>query len=397
MVSAYYILTSLSYLAIVAVSLYAYAAWRREKIQDSLSNCFGIFGSLFALPALMNLIWAFSILEPTAEDALLINGSFYVVASVISLITIYNITGNKHLLYLLAMFGATFLSLSYSFSNFFISLMVVSSLLFLIISLDALIVKRYHIQFVGIVGSAYSILSLVFTLLLYSGVSFVNLWWFLPNLLLAAFIFLLHLDKKYYALINPGLFTRQKPHIKKMVFGLNFIRYTLYVGSVVAFTFIATVSVHELGHAATAYYYGCDHAEIRYDLQTPPFTEIRCPSAAGTPLFIITIMGLVFVLASSLIFYFTEGQFTTRLAHLMAGFGLLTFYNDFLDLGASKSMATLLVMVSVLVIIDAVVRFSLFYINEHSNAARYSLPEGSVSHPLKKLGTMPEHNTNENQ
>lgn len=381
----YYLITSLSYFAICAVSFYAYFLWKKEKATDKISRRFGMFGSLFMLPAIMNFLWAFSILEPTGQDAMFINGSFYVIASVLSLITIHDLTGNRNLLYLLALFGVTIFSLAYSFSNFFVSLLVTSGLLFLIISLDVLIVKRYHIQFAGLIGVVYALTILFFSALLYLGVSYTSLWWFLPNAMLALFIFMLHLDKVYYSLLSPGLLLEQKPHVRKVFFGLNFIRYTLYIASVVSFTLVATVAIHELGHAVTAYYYGCEHAAIVFDLKEPPHTELRCP-AAVTPILVITLTGVLFVLAASMIFYLTEGQFTTRLAHLMLGIGILIAYNDVLGLGLSKNVATAIALAALLIIIDAVVRFSLFYINEHSKLAPALAPAPApLAEPLKPV------------
>lgn len=369
----YYLYNSLSYLAVSAISFYAYAAWRKGTATDRVSKRFAMFGGTFLLPMVMNLLWSLSIIPATMKDALFVNGAFSIIASVLFLMTVYDLTGNRHLLYILGLFGVTLLGISYSFANFFIFFLITANLVFLITSMDVLIVKRYHIQLVGMIGSVYSLASLVFSALLLMKFNYTDFLWYLPNLLLAALVLMLHFDKKYYALISPEVVAGPR-RIKPVFLGLNFIRYTLYITSITAFTFVATVSVHELGHAVTAYYYNCDHAEIRYDLKSPPFTEIKCASATGTTTFVITLMGIMFALIMSVIFYFTEGSFTTRLAELMAGFGLFIAYHDFIDLGASQSIALLITFVSMLIIIDAVVRFSVYYINEHSKAVMYVSP-----------------------
>ncbi len=368
MVAPYYLAMMASYLAIMAVSFYAFLMWREEQSADRVTKYFGMFGGLFSLVAIINFLWTFAFITPLPKDAMFINGLFSVIASVLTLAIVYHLTLNKHLLYLLILFGLTLLALPYSLSNFFTLVLFVSNLLFLIVSLDVLIVKRYHIQLVGLAGTIYSLLSLGFTVFLFFGYDYSQLWWFIPNLALAIMILLLHFDKKYYIQLTSRVTGSRKPHVKKAIFGLNFIRYTLYIMAVTAFTFVATVSVHELGHSLAAYYYGCEHTQIIYDLKSAPYTEISCASASGTSTFLITLMGLVFTLVSSLIFYFAESKFTTKLAALMLGFSLMIFYRDFQDIGASESMATLLLLGSFLIVIVAIVEFSFFYINEHSQA-----------------------------
>ena len=379
MIAPYYLAMMASYLAIMAVSFYAFLMWREEQSADRVTKYFGMFGGLFSLVAIINFLWAFAFITPLQKDTLFINGLFSVIASVLTLAIVYNLTLNNHLFYILLLFGLTLLALPYSISNFFVSVLLVSNLLFLIVSLDVLIVRRYHIQLVGLAGTIYSLLSLGLTVLLFLGYDYNKLWWFVPNLALAVMILLLHFDKKYYIQLTSRMTDRQKPHVKKVIFGLNFIRYTLYIMAVTAFTFVATVSVHELGHSLAAYYYGCEHTQITYDLKSPPYTEISCASASGTSTFLITLMGLALTLVSSLVFYFAESRFTTKLAALMLGFSLMIFYKDFQDLGASESMETLLLLGSFLVVIIAIVDFSFFYINEHSQ----TIIPAEKGHPYK--------------
>ena len=188
MIAPYYLAMMISYLAIMAVSFYAFLMWREERLADKVTKYFGLFGGLFSLVAIINFLWAFAFITPLPKDALFINGLFSVIASVLTLAIVYNLTLNKHLLYILVLFGLTLLSLPYSIYNFFTSVIFVSSLLFIIVSLDVLIVKRYHIQLVGLAGTTYALLSLGLTLLLYIGYDYSQLWWFVPNLVLAIMI-----------------------------------------------------------------------------------------------------------------------------------------------------------------------------------------------------------------
>jgi hypothetical protein len=364
MISPYYLFMALSYGAVCAMSFYFFSAWRKDKGPESIGKYVGALGVVLLLPALMNLLWAFAALPPTAQDALFINGIFSIAVPVIMLAIIYRLTGNRNLLYLLLMFSIAFVALPYSFSRFFISVLIAANILLLLVSLDALLIRRYHIQFAGVAGALTSLTSIFFSVMAYFGASYTSLWWFVPNCMLALMIYMLHLDQKYFSLISPREPTR-RPHVKRVLLWLLFVRYMLYIMGVAAITLISTVSVHELGHAITASYYGCDPARIVYDLHKAPYTEIGCISG-DAPLFTITIAGLFLVMIAVAIFFLAEGRFTTRLAQLMLGFGFLIAYSDLRELGVSENILIIIVMLSLLIVLAAVFNFSLFYIRQHT-------------------------------
>lgn len=365
MFSAYYLFMALSYVAICAVAFYFFSVWRKDKGPVSIGNHIGSLGVLLILPAIMNLLWAFSALKPSSQDAMFINGIFSIAIPVIILAIIYKLTGNRNLLYLLLLFSLTFVSLPYSFSRFFVSVMIAANILFLLVSLDVLIIRRYHIQFAGVTGVLTSLTSIFFLVMLYFGADYSSLWWFIPNIMLALLIFILHLDQKYYSLISPRVSAHRRPHVKKVLIWLLFIRYMLYIMGVAAITLISTVSVHELGHALTASYYGCDPARIVYDLHKAPYTEIGCLESA-TPIFIITLAGLLLVMIAVAVFFLAEGRFTTRLAELMLGFGFMISYSDLMELGVSPNILAIVMMLSLLIVLSAIFNFSLFYIRQHT-------------------------------
>ncbi|MFH1181668.1 MAG: hypothetical protein V1702_01800 [Candidatus Woesearchaeota archaeon] len=365
MFSTYYLFMALSYAAVCAVAFYTYLAWRKDKGPENIGKHIGALGVLIILPALMNLLWAFSALPPTSQDALFINGIFSIAVPAIMLVIIYKLTCNRNLLYLLLLFAITFVSLPYSFSKFFVSVMIAANILFLLVSLDVLIIRRYHIQFAGVTGVLTSLTSISFSVMLYFGADYSGLWWFIPNFMLALMLFILHLDQKYYSLISPRESAHRRPHVRRVLLWLLFIRYMLYIMGVAAITLISTVSVHELGHAITASYYGCDPARIVYDLHKAPYTEIGCPGS-GTPIFIITLAGILLVLVAVAVFFLAEGSFTTRLAELMLGFGFLISYSDLRELGVSQNILALIVMLSLLIVLAAIFNFSLFYIRQHT-------------------------------
>jgi hypothetical protein len=365
MFSVYYLFMALSYAAVCCVAFYTYIAWRKDRGPENIGRHIGALGVLFVLPALMNFLWAVAALPPTSQDALFINGIFSIAVPAIMLLIIYRLTCNRNLLYLLLLFAITFVSLPYSFSKFFVSVMIAANILFLLVSIDVLIIRRYHIQFAGVTGVLTSLTSIFFSVMVYFGADYSSIWWFIPNFMLALMLFILHLDQKYYSLISPRESAHRRPHVKRVLLWLLFIRYMLYIMGVAAITLIATVSVHELGHAITASYYGCDPARIVYDLHNAPYTEIGC-AQSGTPIFMITIAGLLLVLLAAAVFFFAEGKFTTRLAELMLGYGFMISYSDLKELGVSQNILALIVMLSLLIILAAIFNFSLFYIRQHT-------------------------------
>jgi hypothetical protein len=365
MFSVYYLIMALSYAAVCGVAFYTYLAWRKDRGPENIGKHIGALGVLIVLPALMNLLWAFSALKPSSQDAMFINGIFSIAVPAIMLIIIYKLTCNRNLLYLLLLFGISLVSLPYSFSTFFVSVIIAANILFLLVSLDALIIRRYHIQFAGVTGVLTSLTSIFFLVMVYFGADYTGLWWFIPNLMLASMLFMLHLDQKYYSLISPRESAHRRPHVKRVLLGLLFVKYMLYIMGVASITLISTVSVHELGHAITASYYGCDPARIVYDLHKAPYTEIGC-TAAETPIFIITLAGMLLVLVAVAVFFLAEGRFTTRLAELMLGFGFLISYSDLKELGISQNILLLIMMMSLLIVLAAIFNFSLFYIRQHT-------------------------------
>jgi hypothetical protein len=365
MFSAYYMFMALSYAAVCAMCFYFFTVWRKDRGPESIGKYVGALGVVMLLPALMCMLWAFSALLPSSQDALFINGIFSIAVPVILLIIIFKLTGNRNLLCLLMLFAITFAALPFSFSKFFVSVMIAANILFLLLSLDALIIRRYHIQYAGVMGVLTSLTCIFFSTMVYFGAEYSSLWWFAPNFMLALMVFMLHLDQKYYSLITPRETARRHSHIRKVLLWLLFLRYMLYIMGVAAITLISTVSVHELGHAITASYYGCDPARIVYDLHNAPYTEIGCIGAEA-PLFIITIAGLFLVIVAVAVFFLAEGKFTTRLAELMLGFGFLISYSDLKELGISENILVLIVLLSLLIILAAIFNFSLFYIRQHT-------------------------------
>jgi len=149
------------------------------------------------------LLWALDFLVPTNEDTMLINGLFYIASAVLVLFLVHKLTANKNLKYLLILFAITLLTLPYSFSKFFSSLLLMAFLLFLIVSLDMVLIRRYHMQYAGIIGSIFAITGIFFSILLLFNVAYTDLWWWILNPILALFIFMVHLDQKYFSLITP--------------------------------------------------------------------------------------------------------------------------------------------------------------------------------------------------
>ena len=72
--------------------------------------------------------------------------------------------------------------------------------------------------------------------------------------------------------------------------------------------------------------------------------------------------GILAPFVIGLIFLLTGGKFTTRLSYLIFGFSLLISYGDLRDFGISKNLIASIIFLSLLIIIIAIEKLSVYYL-----------------------------------
>ena len=355
-----YLVNGLSYFAISLISFFIFLIWLRKKNFCSLGKAIGINGIFYLIPSLLNFLWFSGKVIPTQSDFILILGSFNAVNATILFALVYELVNNKGLLHFLFLFLLTALAIPFSFTAFFLLTSFVSYLLILIVFLDLALFSNAYLKGAGYFGISYSIISLA---ILGLGV-FLNkepftMYWFISNVAVFLLLYLFYKDIKSCGKET----TNPKPKIKKIILPILFIKFIIFIISISAFIFISTIAVHELGHALSAQYYGCERSKaVIYDILGPPHTEMACDGYYNNT--IITFGGLISTIALALIFLFTGGRFTTIMSYLIFGYSLLIAYGDLMDYGVSLNIITVVLFISFSLIVTAIIQLSIFYIGQ---------------------------------
>ncbi|MEK6946652.1 MAG: hypothetical protein AABX32_03510 [Nanoarchaeota archaeon] len=230
----------------------------------------------------------------------------------------------------------------------------------ILVFLDLVLFSNFYLRLAGYSGLSYAIISIFLSALIYLGKISYKLYWFLPTTLMFFVFLLIYLDIKKIGVIKESP-KRKKPNLF-LSYTAVLIKFLIFITSISAFIFISTISVHELGHAYLAQYYGCNQFKaVIYDI-IAPHTEIRCDVYYNNTA--LTLAGLAATIAVALIFMLTGSQFTKGVAYLLFGFGFLVSYGDLIDLGISKNLITTTILMGLVITILAVVNTSNYYLKE---------------------------------
>ena len=310
---------------------------RIHKIVHSISS-FAI--SSFIL-AIMFFFWSF-LLDYSVKDYLLIFSVAVVFQSIMMFRTIYVFDKNKKLFYLLFLYLFSLFSVIFTSLNFSHVLLSISFLLFMIISLN--FSSRFPAyRKVGFFGIFYSSISLFCQLLVLFNKIDLLYFSIVSNILLLGFlaIFLREIKK------NPPILKEQNI-CRKESLAFSFLKYFVFVITLVNFIFLGTIGVHELGHLFASRFYDCDYRRIVYE-ENLPRTEVLCKDIGTTKFMLLG--GVVFPLAIALIILLIGGSFIREIAVLAMGFNFLFSYRDLIDFGLSESIAFVLGILGVILVI----------------------------------------------
>lgn len=320
----------------------------------------------------MCLFWATGYLAQNAVDFSFITGFFAVVISTVILLLVYRWTNNRNLLYILLIYAFTLIAAYQDASLFFSFLMVASFLVSLVAFLDLFVASSHHIKLGSLLGSVYALCSLLFAALSFAHIPVPVIVWSIPNFIFAASIFMIYLDGKYCMLLHPKPFVNL--HHRKAILHVVFLRYLFYTISITGLLFISAISIHELGHAITSNYYGCEQARIVFDLKSFPHTEISCQNfSAGS--FAITIAGVAATSIAGLFLWLTGEKFSVKLGHLMFGYGFLIGYQDFIDLGINSNIVATVTLLTLIAIVASFYEISRYYIDSQRELFAPPAPE----------------------
>ena len=372
-----YFVNALSYLAAAITASYIFLVWSKKKeAVCKTGKIAGISGFFFFVMAFINFLWSFDFPAPSIEEFMLIKTAFAVIEASLLLLIVYEVNRDKRLFYLLSLFIVSVIAFKYSTANFFLISLITSYLLALLVSLDLVLFSNFYLKKAGMAGLFYSFSSLFFALLIYVGKNPMTMPWFIPNALMSAVFLFIFLDVKYCGIIKE--IKRAKAVNKSLNLIFAFAKFIIFISSLTSFIFFSTIAVHELGHALSAQFYGCEYSKaVVYDLNDYPHTEIACSS--GYSDFFVTISGLLLSAAIGLLFLFTGGESTKRMAYLILGFALLDSYGDLVEMNTSKSIIAIAVFSSLIVIGSAIIKLSSHYIERQKAAQQQQRGLNAIS------------------
>lgn len=360
--STIFALNGLSYLAVSLIAFCIYYLFcKKEEVARKVGSIIGVNGIFYLLMASLNFLWVFGLLEANNEDFILINSGFTVVSSILLLYAVYKITGNRNLVYLLVLFMTSVFAINFSIKAFFITTLAISYLLTIIVFLNLIFFYNFYLRWAGYVGLFYAAASILLLVLIFVGEEAYKLFWFLPTALIFFIFLFIYLDVTNLGIINKIEYKQKKKPLI-LVYSAVFSKFLIFMASISAFILVSAIAIHELGHALVAQYYGCEQFKaIIYDI-IAPHTEIRCDSYYNS--IVLTLAGIAATSVIGLVFVLTGGQFTTGISYLLFGIGFLISYGDLTDLGISKNIITVLLLLALVMVILAVVEMSVYYLKE---------------------------------
>lgn len=355
-------LNGLAYIAVALLSFYIYMTFcKKGDYSCKVGRIIGINGIFYFLMAFLMFMWVFGFSEPSNYDFILMQVVLTTVGSVLILYSVYQITGNRNLVYLLIFFITAVFAINFSVRAFFITTLAVSYFLTMIVFLDLAIVSNYYLRIAGYFGLFYAGASIAISSFILFGSESHRLPWFLPTILVFFVFYFINMDVSRLGIIKRIVIGKTKK-FQAINYFVVFGRFLVFVVSMNGFVLISSIAIHELGHALAAQYYGCENLKaVIYDV-IAPHTEFRCKFYYNDA--VITMAGLAATMAVAIIFMLTGSKYTRDFSFLLFGYGLLISYSDYFEAGLSDNIAVILFVASLVCIMITVVGISYFYLKQ---------------------------------
>lgn len=355
-----FLLNGLSYISVALFSFWLYYSFFSQKgLSRKAAKVIGVNGIFYLIFGILNFAWSLNLVLPNEKDFGLLNTGLVIVSSVLIVYCIHIITQKKSILYLLIAFVMAMFAVSIGSSSSYAIALATSFVLTAIIFVELASFSNFYLKIASYFGMGYSLTSLLLVVLLFQGYRHHMLFWFIPNSMLALVVWLLYLDVKSF-----GIYGKKKKTKKTAFFyyAAPVLRYIIFISCISAFMLLSTVSIHELGHALSAQYYGCSkYKAVIYDTG-PPHTEILCESYYND--LVISLAGLAASLVAVLVFVVIDNEFTKEIAYLMFGFGFLISYSDLKGLGISESILLFIALLALIIIAVSTVSLSAYYLKQ---------------------------------
>lgn len=286
----------------------------------------------YSLLGVMSIFWAFNLSEYSVLDFLIMYSIILAVQTAAIFKMVYNLTGNKMLFYLLAVYSLILISFISSIALAYlinIGSFLVILILFLHLNYRSSVSRKFVYA-----GISYSLISIISQTLLLIGRGDAYIY-----SLVSIFIFLIAL---FFLSRETGTLTETRIASKKIKtdgLAIKVIKYFVFLVVMSNLVFIGTIGAHEFGHFAISKLYGCSHRGIVYESGLP-HTEVLCQNIQNT--FFILVGGSALPIIISILLLVIGGTFLKEIALLMMGFNFIIANKDLLDLGMSYNLVVFL-------------------------------------------------------
>jgi len=344
------ILFFLNFLISLAIAILLFVNFfknNEHKKTRKITNYLSFVGVLYAIMSLFSFLWFFDFLIYSENDFLSIYALITIIQSAFLFAITYLLSGNKKLFYFLFFYLIIFVSFFLSVYNF-LYLCLITSFLLTLLFFVALTFRIDVYKKVGYFGIFYSSLSLIFQIfsLFRAGSLYMFSFFSMIIFLILVFIFVRDLKK------SPPVFRTHIKKYEKKPYALTFLRYFVFILVLTNFVFIATITLHELGHFTLSKFYDCQYRRIVYE-ENLPHTEILCKDLFNSSMIILGGIFLPFLLAIFL--FIVGGKFLKEIAFLILGFNLIASNKDFLDLGMSDNLVVATIIFGALLLIAGII------------------------------------------
>jgi hypothetical protein len=331
----------------VALMLFIKFFKNYNKEMHKIIRYFSFIGVLYFFVSVFSFLWFLNVLNYSSQDFLFIYSLVILIQSIFLFMVIYSFSKNKKMFYFLFFYFIIFLSFFSSAFNFLYLFLITSFLLTLLFFLD-LSLRYGECRIPSYFGIFYSVISLLFSLLLLFQIGGIFIFSLFSNLVFFIFILIFLKNVKKYPCVD----SKRIKECKQQHYILVFLRYFVFILVLTNFVFIATISIHEFGHLTVSKFYDCEYGRIVYE-NSSARTEILCKDLSGNIFVLFGGVLLPFLIAAAL--FIIGGKFIKDISLLMIGFNFIACNKDLLDLGFSENIIMLSLIAGVLCLISGIV------------------------------------------
>src|SRR3989338_523339 len=351
--------------SIAFLCFYMFAKWHRKEGLLGLARLVALTGFIFLIEGGLKFGWGLGMLETDQLEISAMFTGFNIARTIMLFFIVREILGNRRSIYIFNAYWIMALLWFYKSQDPLKAVDAVSFIFLMFIFLYLALFSDYYIRKAGIIGLAYSILSVAFLVLLKNGVGREQLYFFVADALLFMVVYYIFLDIDKMGI--GAIYGKEGNHAKMRKVMTPFRNFATVLFLII-FSLLSTVGMHEIGHAVAAAYYNCGVSSVvLYEENSSPHTEIKCSNPFNNA--IITLGGIIATVLIGCFFMLIGHRLTDHIGYLVIGFGFLFGYSDLISIGISDSINALIWFSGMIIMAIGVIKLtsSLFGPREPAN------------------------------